>query len=305
MPPTETPVLVIAFRRPALTERLLRHLVSCATGPIHVVVDGPRPGSGDAPLVERTREVVRSFGLPSGNVVLREANVGGPLGAPQAIDWFFSRNERGIVLDDDLLPHPSFFRFAGELLERYEDEPGIAAIHGWTCRLKPPRDSYYFSRYAPGWGWATWASRWKDFDREGRLWSEVDAEKVLAQVSQGDGRFVSYWLKVLSTVYVERKMNWDYRWVFTNFVRGRLTATAGVNLVDNLGWDSDALHTTAKPFFVIPAGEMRFPLRHPAQIVVDREADRREHEAAFLGRASSRLRYGIAAAARALRPVSS
>src|SRR4051812_30205728 len=139
MPATETPVLVLAFRRPELTGRLLQLLTDCAVGPIHVVVDGPRAGrDDDARQVKATREVVLGFGLPAQNVVLREANVGGPLGVPQAIDWFLGKNDRGIILDDDLRPQPSFFRFAAELLARYEHEPKVAAIHGWTCRLAPP-----------------------------------------------------------------------------------------------------------------------------------------------------------------------
>ena len=295
-------VLVLACRRPEWTERLLQRIVSSGCREVHVVVDGPRQDRrGDAEQVERTREVVRRFGFAAENLWLREANVGGPFGIPKAIDWFFTRTDRGIIVEDDLLPSPSFFRFAAELLSRYEADPRIAAIHGWTCRLRPPESSYYFSRFAPGWGWATWASRWKDFDREGRLWAEVDPAAVLERAGRGDPGFVPYWMEKLHRVYPGGKMHWDYRWSFTNFVLGRLTIAAGVNLVDNTGWGKHATNTTQRLFCQLPASEMQFPLRHPPTVTEDRDADRDEHDSVFLQRPSMRLRYGVAALARGVR----
>jgi len=293
------PVLVLACRRPGITDRLLSLLAASGCRELFVVVDGPRPArAGDLEQVERTREAVRKHGVPVDHLMIRETNMGGPRGIPAALDWFFARNGSGIILEDDLQPDPSFFQFAAELLERFEHEPRVAAIHGWTCRLRPPPDSYYFSRYAPGWGWATWASRWKDFDREGRLWFDRDPVRVLREVAAGDEGFVSYWFKLLQKVYVGGAMNWDYRWVFTNFALGRLTATTGVNLVDNIGWGSDATHTGSKPFCQLPAHAMGFPLRHPRELRPDDAADRDEHLASFLATPSMRLRYAFAALSR-------
>jgi hypothetical protein len=129
-------VLVLACRRPEFTGRLLRFLVDAGVRDIHVVVDGPKDSPGDAALVERTREVVRGFDLPKDRLWLREANLGGPRGVPEAIDWFFGARDRGIILEDDLLPDPSFIRFAAELLQRYESEPRGGAIHP---RARPQR----------------------------------------------------------------------------------------------------------------------------------------------------------------------
>jgi len=290
------PVLVLACRRPEFTERLLRFLVTSGVRDIHVVVDGAKASSRDAGLVERTREVVRSFELPESQLLLRDANLGGPRGIPEAIDWFFDRRERGIILEDDLLPDPSFLRFAAELLPLYEHDRRVAAIHGWSSQLRTPPHSYYFSRYAPGWGWATWASRWKDFDRESRLWFDVDHVRVLRELADGDKSFFDYWSKVLHRVYVEGTRNWDYRWLFTNFVLNRLTATASVNLVENTGFGEDASNTASKSmlFFLLPKSLMQFPLRHPPEVRADAKADRHAHRAVYLWHPWMRLRYRLA-----------
>jgi hypothetical protein len=287
-------VLVLACRRPGFTERLLRFLVAQGARDIFVAVDGPKDAPGDAQKVERTREVVRSFELPADRLLLRERNLGGPKGVPEAIDWFFAARARGIVLEDDLLPAPSFLRYAAELLERYENDPRVGAIHGWSSQLRPPPHSYFFSRYAPGWGWATWASRWKDFDREARLWSDTDPARVLGEAAQGDASFVDYWSKVLQWVYGGAK-NWDYRWVYTNFAMKRLTATAGVNLIDNTGFGEGASNTAERFFFLRPASAMAFPLRHPAEVRADAGADLHTQRTVYEWRRSKRIRYWLAA----------
>lgn len=287
-------VLVLACRRPALTQRLLRFLVGQGVTDLHVVVDGPRDTPGDAQRVEETREVVRRFELPRERLWLRERNLGGPIGVPEAIDWFFASRERGVILEDDLLPDGSFLPFAAELLERYADEPRVAGIHGWSCVLEASPYSYHFSRYAPGWGWATWASRWKAFDREGRLWKDVDAERVLREASGGDPSFVHYWMTVFRRVYEGGRLNWDYRWLFVNFVQRWLTATASVNLVENSGFGEGASNTTAPLFFLLPVREMTFPLRHPPRVEADRRADLHTHRASFLQDRASRMRYRLA-----------
>lgn len=289
-------VLVLACRRPEFTERLLKFLVAAGVRDIHVVVDGPKKNERDAGLVERTREVARSFELPKEQLWLRDENLGGPKGVPEAIDWFFRARERGIILEDDLLPDPSFIRFAAELLERYENEPRVSCIHGWSSQLRTPPHSYYFSRYAPGWGWATWASRWKDFDRDARLWFDVDHERVLREASNGDASFMDYWMKVLQKVYDGGARNWDYRWLFTNFVHGRLTATASVNLVDNTGFGDTAQHTQTSLFFMLPKQAMQFPLRHPPEIKADPRADHHAHRAVYTWTRWMRIRYRLAAA---------
>jgi hypothetical protein len=271
-PGTAPAVLVLACRRPEFTERLLKFLVAAGVRDIHVAVDGPKSNERDARLVARTRDVVHSFELPKDQLLLRDANMGGPKGVPEAIDWFFRARERGIILEDDLLPDPSFIRFAGELLERYENEPRV------------------------GWGWATWASRWKDFDREARLWFDVDHERVLREASGGDAAFMDYWTRVLKQIYDGGARNWDYRWLFTNFVHRRLTATASVNLVENTGVGEDSQNMKTDLFFLLPKQAMAFPLRHPTEIQADVRADRHTQRAVYLWTRWMRIRYRLAAA---------
>jgi hypothetical protein len=42
-------------------------------------------------------------------MLFRDTNVGCKIGPSSAIDWFFEHGESGIILEDDCVPHPTFF----------------------------------------------------------------------------------------------------------------------------------------------------------------------------------------------------
>ena len=73
-------------------------------------------------------------------------------------NWLFEQCEAAIILEDDEVPHPSFFPFCREMLERYRDDPRVFAVNGTNFIESRYRStqSYYFSRYFHCWGFATW-----------------------------------------------------------------------------------------------------------------------------------------------------
>ena len=68
--------------------------------------------------------------------------------------WFFGHVEAGIVLEDDCVPHPTFFPYCAELLQRYRNDKRIMAISG--DNFQPPKREYgapyYFSAHVHCWG---------------------------------------------------------------------------------------------------------------------------------------------------------
>jgi len=74
-------------------------------------------------------------------------------------------------LEDDCLPHPTFFRFCQELLEKYRSDRRIMSISGNNYLLGKNRAeySYYFSICSDIWGWATWRRAWQHNDIDMKL----------------------------------------------------------------------------------------------------------------------------------------
>jgi len=59
-----------------------------------------------------------------------DVNLGCKLRVSSGLDWVFSEVEEVIILEDDCLPEPSFFRFCQELLEYYRNDTRVMCISG-------------------------------------------------------------------------------------------------------------------------------------------------------------------------------
>jgi hypothetical protein len=64
--------------------------------------------------------------------LFRESNLGCKNAVSGGINWFFSHEEMGIILEDDCLPSASFFDYATQLLQRYRHDNRIWMISGFN-----------------------------------------------------------------------------------------------------------------------------------------------------------------------------
>src|SRR3954453_1153033 len=164
----ETAVALLLFRRPEETARVFERIREARPRKLFLVADGPRPGNEeDAQGCEQARAVVERVDWPCDVVRdFADENLGLKKRIPRGLHRVFGEAPEAIILEDDCLPHPSFFRYCAELLERYRDDERVMMISGDNFqggRRRTP-DSYYFSRYVHSWGWATWRRAWQHFD---------------------------------------------------------------------------------------------------------------------------------------------
>ena len=191
------------------------------------------------------------------------------------LDWVFEQVEETIVLEDDCLPDPSFFRFCEELLEVYRDDERVGIISGDNFQFGRQRtsESYYFSRFAHIWGWASWRRTWQQYDAGMQQWPFVKEGGWLTDILQ-DTKMVKYWSKNFDAVFNNKIDTWDYQLVFSIWIQARLNIMPTVNLVSNIGFGADAMHTVEiNKFSEMPVAEMNFPLIHPQMIIRDALAD--------------------------------
>jgi hypothetical protein len=280
----KTAVVLIIFKRPSTTERVFETIRQAKPPKLFIIADGPRPNvPGEAKQCALTRAVVEQVDWDC--QVYRnysETNIGCAKRLPTGLDWVFEQVEEAIVLEDDCVPHPTFFSFCEELLERFKDDERIALISGQNAQSGQKRGdySYYFSRYTLTWGWATWRRAWQNFDFYLRLWPEAKAQKVL-QNSLDDSRAIRYWTRILQTTYEnpDQVTWWDYQWLFACWIQQSLSIIPNVNLVSNIGSGADSTHTVEQDnrYLNLPATPIEFPLRHPLFLQPHLEADRFTH----------------------------
>jgi len=275
------PVCLIIFRRPEHTRRVSEAIAKARPSKLLVFADGPRPDHPEdwaacaaaRDMIDRIDwdcEVLKNYS---------DVNLGCGSGPVSAIDWAFSHVEESIILEDDCLPDPSFFRFSDELLDKYRDDERVMHINGCTYRrgnLRIP-ESYYFCQDIGCWGWATWRRAWLHFDIAVKAWRLLRKTNFLHDVIDSDF-FADHYGHALEAAFTSGgDVNyWDYQWAFACWVNNGLGIYPRLNLVTNLGCGPDATHTVDpdSPVAHLSTRSMRFPLIHPEIVFPNREIDR-------------------------------
>jgi len=273
-----TPVAFIVFNRPDTTERVFAEIARAKPRKLLVVGDGPRDNRpGEAEKVAATRAIIKRVDWDCEVLTNFSAvNLGCKRRVSSGIGWVFEQVEEAIILEDDCLPDPTFFRFCQEMLERFRHDQRIGMVSGDNFQFGQRRndDSYYFSKYIHIWGWATWRDRWAgSYDVTMAKWPRIRKEGWLADMV-GNTREAAYWQKIFERVHRGEIHTWDYQWVFANWVEGRMSILPAVNMITNVGFDSNATHTTgASDLANLARNPIAFPLTHPLGVFRNIQAD--------------------------------
>lgn len=273
----KTPVAFIIFNRPDTTERVFEVIRQAKPPKLLVVADGPRSDRPDeAKKCAATRAVINHVDWNCEVLTnYSDANLGCKHRVASGLDWVFSLVEEAIILEDDCLPHDSFFRFCEELLNYYRHNEQVMVISGDNFQFGHRRTehSYYFSRYPHCWGWATWKRAWQYNDIEMKSWKRIRDSNFLNSILQ-DSHSVKHWTKVFEATLGEQRDIWDYCWALACWTQNGYTALPNVNLVSNIGFSAMATNTRGKSQFAnLPVEAMQFPLTHPSHVIRNIQAD--------------------------------
>ncbi|MDR2820251.1 MAG: glycosyltransferase [Desulfovibrio sp.] len=244
-----TPIAVFAFNRPDHLRRTLTALAAndlAAASDITIFCDGPRNGQ-EKNLTDAARDVaVAASGFASVNIVAREQNMGCANAVISGLEYMFTRHERLVVVEDDILCSPHTLRFLNTGLEKYAGEPVVFNIAAWSPppRLMPvpedyPYDVYFVPRFNC-WGWASWRDRWAKVD-----WSVFDyavfAENPCLQraFNQGGNDMAA----MLREQMAGRLNTWDIQMDYARFRHGCLGLNPVYSYTTNIGMGSGT-HTT-------------------------------------------------------------
>ncbi len=266
-----TPVALIIFNRPDLTEIVFAAIRQAQPQQLLVIADGPRSPS-EAERCRQARAIIDRVDWDCQVLTnFSEINLGCKHRVSSGLDWVFSQVEEAIIIEDDCLPDPSFFTFCERLLDFYRHDRSVIHIAG--TNILPTADletSFRFSRLVPIWGWATWRRAWQHNDLEMKSWPAYqktrDLEYFGTQAQAVERVFVANYLQEIDS--------WDGQWAFSCLASGGLTILPKVNTIENLGFRADATHTKVDSnFLAAPVRSIEFPLIHPDTQQPDRKID--------------------------------
>ena len=180
----DTPVVLVIFNRPDFTEVVFRAIAQARPKRLFVLADGPR-NPEEAALCAETRAVIKVDWPCDLTMDVSEVNLGCRYRCAGGFDMVFAETETAIILDDDCVPDPTFFRFCEEMLDRYRDDERVMSITGsnylgrWRRGWRSP--SYHFSYFGSPWGWASWRRAWNHYDVTMQAWGHPTTKSLASR----------------------------------------------------------------------------------------------------------------------------
>ena len=272
-----TPILFLVFNRPDTTQRVFDAIKQVKPGRLFVAADGPRINhTEEAERCEAVRSIIKQVDWDCElKTLFRSENLGCGKAVSSAITWFFEHVEEGIILEDDCLPHPSFFTYCQELLEYYRHNDKVMFIGGSqfldACALA--EESYYFSAMNHVWGWATWKTTWMKYKFNTKEITRKNFKKNIKYYFPNPSIRRS-WLWLFYLMRYRPIDTWDYQLVFSIWKNEGLAIVPTKNLVSNIGFRNDATHTHSDSTGVanLPTFDIG-TLKHPSVVIQNQQID--------------------------------
>ena len=242
------PVLLLTFTRIDTAKQVFEAIRQAKPSRLYLASDGPRASHPeDAEKIRQVREqIVAGVDWPCEiQTLFQESNLGCKNAPIAGINWLFENEDAGIILEDDCLPHPDFFPFCAEVLDRYKDNEAIYAISGTNIKTRW-RDEYsgFFSLMGGNWGWASWRRAWKKYS------SDISAELTkenwqrIEQNLENRNLFVCLKKLIESSSASMDGDAWDYQWLFRRILDKGLSVVPSKNLISNIGFSGESTHTS-------------------------------------------------------------
>ena len=206
-------------------------------------------------------------------------------------ELIWSTVDRCIMLEDDVLPAVSYFRYCAELLEKYKDDPRVSCICGMNHLgvWEEASADYFFSRQGSIWGYATWR-RFVMQDRSFDYGKDPYTMKLLRQRMKDNPIFLNKVETYAKQELCEGHIAATEFWLeFDMYARGSVQIIPKKNMICNIGCNKDAAHTKgykyfhsdAKKLFFMETHELEGELQHPKYILPDTDYEKRRN--AILG----------------------
>lgn len=273
-----TPILFIIFNRPDVTGLVFDEIRKVQPKQLFIAADGPRVNRpSDVELCHETRSIINQIDWPCEvKTLFREQNLGCGKAVSSAISWFFGEVEEGIILEDDCLPHPTFFNYCQDLLEHYRHDSKVMHIGGVNFQNgnKRGEESYYFSAVSHVWGWASWRRAWNLYNfNVSDFYTFVREEKIYDYFP--NQKLGLHWLQNFKSMYYHVIDTWDHQWSYSIMNNGGVSIIPNTNLISNIGFREDATHTSSSNsvYANVKTSAIQFPLKYEDKIELNRDAD--------------------------------
>ncbi|MBQ0048982.1 MAG: hemolysin activation protein [Bacteroidales bacterium] len=285
-------VLLLFFSRPDHFGRVWEEVKKARPARLFLYQDGPRMVDADGRQVATAQQSKDWQGIMECRSMVADEQIDWPCEVHRLYQernygcdpsgfmshrWAFAQTDKCIVLEDDVVPSQSFFRFCKEMLDRYEHDRRVTMVAGFNTDEQttdvPDGADYFFTRAFSIWGWASWARVVNEWDGEygfvhDKQTFDTLCNKVAKYRQRADMPQMCQDHAASGKHYFE-SIFWSYM-----LLNDGLAVMPRVNMINNVGLDGGTHYSAQlnllphrlRRQFTMGRHELDFPLHHPSEV---------------------------------------
>lgn len=236
------PILIIAYNRPKSFLKILNAITPDICSRIYISIDGPK-NLKDKEAVKKIEMYLKARTNLEIELKKSEQNQGCNVGVVSAIDWFFSNEKEGIILEDDCLPSKEYFEFVCKYRNILKSNSHIGMISGQMpfVSAKKTGKEFFITSYPMIHGWYTSASKWKLIRKNLYNTSRTNMRKSDSSLTINIARS-NYWHALRLRVKYGGVDTWDCFVVNQFYLLNLKCITPPIEMVENIGNDNNGSH---------------------------------------------------------------
>ncbi|MRX79689.1 hypothetical protein [Enorma shizhengliae] len=226
-------------------------------------------------------------------------------------EYIWSKYDRCVFLEDDIMFSNGFLRFCADMLERYKNDERIMAVCGMNHEgvSDGPNADYFFSREASIWGTATWRRvnrQVLDFFNDCFSYEHARVMENARLNPDFRRRFKGYCANPEYEGHVPGTEFWRALYAFAN---NQLYIVPTRNMIINKGCGADSAHSDElsmlprgmQRLFNAKAYDLEQPLVHPIFVIPDERYEKAVYRIMAVGHPLVRLYRKMARAWKIMR----
>lgn len=252
-------VLLVFFSRPEQFSKVFEQVKKARPSKLLLYQDGPREGNElDVENIRKCREIAEKIDWECEVYKnYQEKNVGCDPSGFNAHTWAFSKVDKCIILEDDVVPSVSFFGFCKEMLDRYEHDERVSMISGLNIEEiseAVPYD-YFFTSCSSIWGWASWARVVKKWDSTYAVLDDCFEKKQIENVIKQKGHIKNF-ISIANNHKRTGVAHFESILLINQYLNSGLTIVPKKNMINNIGVLSESTHFSGS-ISTLPKGYRR------------------------------------------------
>ncbi|HSH65918.1 MAG TPA: glycosyltransferase family 2 protein, partial [Bacteroidia bacterium] len=206
-------------------------------------------------------------------VIIIESNVNNGLANSviNGVTEVFTKHDKIIVLEDDLITARNFLRYMNAALNKYTPSAQVMEIAGFSFEANGivKNNASFFLPITTSWGWGTWKRVWNKFDIRAIGYEKLKTDiQLKARFDMDDSYPYSRMLiQQMETTSID---SWAIRFWWHVFKNNGITLFPDQSLIKNIGYGTDGTHTSGNDPFPVNNFDLFYSIDNfPCEIKVN------------------------------------